>query len=394
MSPSGDPAAFSGVSDVAVGEVLDAVPKTLHAWVTAMTHRALARLDLFVRTGMRVADGPMTAAQASAADLRRELSEAHHARRGPVKVSRGALGSEEEWGIAIDSSALAHAHRLIAALVAEASQLSITRQRWRAQCEPLHDNGAGYGSTASVTTDPLRGLCGRSLRSSYGSDPASLLERYRVLVTDMSSSPAALELKHLEPDRQVFSHPLSDWCLLRDRSVGCDGPGARGDTGRPFLSAAGWATAGRRDFEQAEHLMRRRLHDACREEAEPDPCVADYTIDVSVLRAFLATHAAQFGKVSCRVCEDSSDVDPRHVPVTEHVSLLDGLARTAPAHVIPTNVVLVLGSYGHNTPVSSFESDVDAGEFLVGPAALDYPFDRSLYYLPKFFGVSTPAPAH
>jgi hypothetical protein len=380
-----DPTAFPDVSTVAIGEVLGAVPRTLHAWVNATTHRALARLELFLRTGMRGADCPMTTAQAAIADLRRELSESDRARRAPFRVSRRAFGVVEDARIAIDASADAHVHRLVAALAAEVFELSLKHQRWRAQFEPLHDIGCASAS------NPLRELCGSLLWRGYDAYPEILLQRDREVVTEMSCSPAVVGLKHFAPDGQMFSGPSPDGCLLPDDFKAYDGPSARENAGHAFLSAAGWTIERRRDCEQAEHLIHRGLHDVWSEGYESDARTADCAIRIRALRAILARHATQFGEVSCRVCEEDSDMDHRHVPVTEQDGRAEVLARTVQVHAVPTSVVMILGSFAHRTPVSSSECDVDVGKLLVGVNALDFAFDRSLRHLPKLAGASASA---
>jgi hypothetical protein len=398
-SPSGhalDPTAFSDVTAVAVGEVLDAVPRTLHAWVTTTTHRALARLELFLRTGMRVADRPMTTAQAAAEDLRRELSESDRARRVPLRVSRRAFGAGEHARAALDGFVAALAHRLIAAMTADVFELSLEQQRWREHSEALHDHEIACGSISSLATDGLRELCGSSLWSRHESE--SLLQRYSEAVTQASSIPAAVQMKQFALSGQVFSGvscPPSepDEGLWRDDFKRYDGRSAWESASQAFLSAARWASEGRRDSEQAERLIDRRLHGVWGEKREPDPRIADYTIHVRALGAFLATHAAQPGEVSCSACEEGSDVGHRRVPVTEADGAAEALARIVGAQAVPASMVLILGSFPHTTPVSSFQCDVDAGEFLIGATPLDFGLDRSLHYLPKLVGVSASAPS-
>jgi hypothetical protein len=382
-----DPTAFSDVSTVAVGEVLDAVPTTLHGWVNTMTHRALARLELFLRTGMRVADHPMTTAQAATADLRRELSESDRARRSPLRVPRRACGVVDDARIAIDASVDAHVHQLVAALAAEVFELSLKHQRWRARFESLHDHDIGCTSASNY----LRELCGSSLWRSYDVYPEKLLHRDRKVVTEMSCAPAVVDLKHLAPDGQVFSCSSPDGHLSPDGFKAYDDPSTCENAGHAFLSAAGWAIGRRRDCEQAEHLIHRRLLDVWSERYEPDARTADCAIRIRALRAILARHAAQPGQVPCRVCEEDSDVGRRHVSVTEQDGRADVLARTVQAHAVPTSVVMILGSFAHRTQVSSLECDVEVGELLVGISALDFAFERSLHYLPKLAGASTAA---
>ncbi len=391
-----DPTAFSDVSSVAVSEVLDAVPRTLHAWVIATTHRALARLELFVRTGMRVADGPMTTTQAAAADLRRELSESDRARRAPPRVSRRAFDACEHARTALDGFVAALAHRLIAALTADVFELSLEQQRWREHSEALHDrdHDMGYGSTASLTADSLRELCGGSLWSRHESYPESLLQRYREVVTQASLIPAVVQLTHFAPPGRAFSGsfcpPNPPHALLWPGEFkDCDGPSTRESAAHAFLSAARWASERRRDCEQAER--HRRLHYVWGEGSEMGPRIADHATHVRALRAFLATHAAQSGEVSCNACEEGSDSVHRDAPMTECDGAADVLAQVVQAQAVPTSGVLILGSFSHTTPVSPFEGDVDAGELLVGASALDLVFGRSLRYLPKLVGVGAPA---
>lgn len=388
-SPSGQllgPTVFSNASGVAVGEVLDAVPRTLHAWVTATTHRALARLELFVRTGMRVVDGPMTTTQAAAANLRRELSEADRARRAPLRVSRRAFGAGEHARTVLDGFVAALAHRLIAALTADVFELSPEQQRWRKHSKALHDHD--YGSIASLAADSLRELCGSSLWNRHESYTESLLLRYREVLRQASSMPAVVQLTHFTPPGQVLSGSScppnpSRARLWPGEFTDCDGPSTREGAGHAFLSAARWASEMRRDCEQAERLIHRRLHDVWGEGSEPDPRIAEHAIHVRALRAFLATHAAQPGEVSCSACGEGSDSVNRDTPMTECDGAVDVLARVVQAQAVPTSVVLILGSFPHATPVSPFECDVDADEFLIGASALDLAFDC--------FGVGTPA---
>jgi hypothetical protein len=401
-SPSGqalDPTAFSDVSGVAVGEVLDAVPRTLHAWVTATTHRALVRLELFVRTGMRVADGPMTTAQAAAAELRRELSEAHLARRAPVRVSRRASPGSERQPIAADGSVAAHVHRLIAALTSQVLELSLEHQRWRDHFEPLHehehDHDIGCGLMSSLAVDSLRELYGSSLWSGHASFPERLLQRYREVVTEMSWMPAVVKLKHLEPGGQMFSRssapPASpDGRLFPDDFEGYDGPNAHDSAAHAFLSAARWASEGGRDCEQAEHLIYWQLRGAWGNGREPDGRDADRATHIRALTAMFATHAAQPGEVSSSACEEDPHVGHRRVPVTERDGATDLLAQIVQAQTVSTKVVVILGSYPHEAPVSSLECDVNAG----GPpavTALAFALDRALHYLPMLVGMSAPA---
>jgi hypothetical protein len=386
-SPSGqalDPTAFPSVGSVAVGEVLGAVPKTLDSWVTATTVRALDRLEQFVRTGAPVADAAIRDAQAAAADLRRELSEARRARRAPTRVSRRGDRDGEDTRVARDALSSEQLARLIAALAAEVFEFSLIGQRWREEPERLHDPDVGCASMGRMALESLRELREESLcAATYESHLNGLHQHRRWVLADFGQFPTPVGLSQFTPSAEMLmrltsaSTALHDGHLWPDGSTAEDSLDAHESVGRMSLAVTGPATEHSCEREGTEHLLR-RLVDEVAPEREPDLPIGDFAAHVHALRAVLGPGAAQSNEFLCGDREQRAHFGHLGVSMADYSAATDAAAQFVHAQLAHSNVLMLLGFYPSDESIIPLEFEPDAGKLPPTTSALSSALRRSL----------------